>query len=223
MKRPERLLVSACLAIVAGTVWAAETSAEKIVLAQDLVNVRASNKVAAAVWTHRPDSYTLQVVLGQFYQRLKAPPVAAPAPITSQETGDINRSSFFIGNTIANLRCADPNFGGRTLTLIDGRRMVPGGSSQPAIPPSEPIMVSARPAATPEDPPRIQVWLLRADGTQITPIAVSNEPPAAKGCSSGSMTNEILYRFPSTESAQAAAVAISVDDQYYIEKLRPLH
>ncbi|MEO8314014.1 MAG: TonB-dependent receptor [Pseudomonadota bacterium] len=36
----------------------------------------------------------------------------------------LDRSSFFIGNTIANLRGLDPAFGSRTLTLVDGRRMV---------------------------------------------------------------------------------------------------
>ena len=36
----------------------------------------------------------------------------------------MDRGSFFIGNTIANLRGLDPAFGTRTLTLIDGRRVV---------------------------------------------------------------------------------------------------
>jgi outer membrane receptor protein involved in Fe transport len=36
----------------------------------------------------------------------------------------MDRSSFFVGNTIANLRGMDPAFGSRTLTLVDGRRMV---------------------------------------------------------------------------------------------------
>jgi outer membrane receptor protein involved in Fe transport len=35
----------------------------------------------------------------------------------------LDRGSFFIGNTIANLRGLDPTFGTRTLTLIDGRRV----------------------------------------------------------------------------------------------------
>jgi len=35
----------------------------------------------------------------------------------------MDRGSFFIGNTIANLRGLDPTFGSRTLTLIDGRRV----------------------------------------------------------------------------------------------------
>jgi outer membrane receptor protein involved in Fe transport len=37
---------------------------------------------------------------------------------------NMDRSSFFVGNTIANLRGMDPAFGSRTLTLVDGRRMV---------------------------------------------------------------------------------------------------
>src|SRR5690606_29965674 len=41
----------------------------------------------------------------------------------------LDRSSFFIGNTVANLRGLDPAFGTRTLTLVDGRRM-PSTSNQ---------------------------------------------------------------------------------------------
>jgi outer membrane receptor protein involved in Fe transport len=44
----------------------------------------------------------------------------------------IDRGSFFIGNTIANLRGLDPGFGSRTLTLVDGRRM-PSTSSQAEV------------------------------------------------------------------------------------------
>ncbi|MFO7324176.1 MAG: TonB-dependent receptor [Pseudomonadota bacterium] len=36
----------------------------------------------------------------------------------------LDRGSYFIGNTIANLRGLDPTFGSRTLTLVDGRRVV---------------------------------------------------------------------------------------------------
>jgi len=36
----------------------------------------------------------------------------------------LDRGSFFIGSTVANLRGMDPTFGTRTLTLVDGRRMV---------------------------------------------------------------------------------------------------
>jgi outer membrane receptor protein involved in Fe transport len=38
--------------------------------------------------------------------------------------GGLDRSSYFLGNTIANLRGLDPTFGTRTLTMVDGRRVV---------------------------------------------------------------------------------------------------
>jgi outer membrane receptor protein involved in Fe transport len=41
----------------------------------------------------------------------------------------LDRSAFFIGNTVANLRGLDPTFGSRTLTMVDGRR-VPSTSNQ---------------------------------------------------------------------------------------------
>ncbi len=56
------------------------------------------------------------------------------ATYTGNDTGGVggpgsgnqifDRGSFFIGNTIANLRGLDPMFGSRTLTMIDGRRVV---------------------------------------------------------------------------------------------------
>ena len=57
--------------------------------------------------------------------------------VTAGNAGDgggreLDRGSFFIGNTIANLRGLDPAFGSRTLTLIDGRRPV-STSSQAAV------------------------------------------------------------------------------------------
>ncbi len=39
-------------------------------------------------------------------------------------TGNGANGSFFVGATIANLRGLDPSFGSRTLTMIDGRRVV---------------------------------------------------------------------------------------------------
>jgi Ca-activated chloride channel family protein len=44
-----------------------------------------------------------------------APPVGGAAR---------DRADYFVGNTIANLRGMDPAFGTRTLTLVDGRRVV---------------------------------------------------------------------------------------------------
>jgi Ca-activated chloride channel family protein len=51
------------------------------------------------------------------------PSVASVGPGTPGD-GAMDRGSFFIGDTIANLRGMDPTFGNRTLTLVDGRRVV---------------------------------------------------------------------------------------------------
>ncbi len=51
-------------------------------------------------------------------------PSYMPTLTGDDQEGSIGRNSFFIGNTIANLRGMDPTFGTRTLTLIDGRRVV---------------------------------------------------------------------------------------------------
>jgi secreted protein with Ig-like and vWFA domain len=51
-----------------------------------------------------------------------SPQAAATTQAGGGAAGD--RSAQFIGNTIANLRALDPTFGSRTLTLVDGRRVV---------------------------------------------------------------------------------------------------
>jgi outer membrane receptor protein involved in Fe transport len=48
-------------------------------------------------------------------------------------TRELDRGSFFIGNTIANLRGLDPAFGSRTLTMIDGRRVVSTSSQADVV------------------------------------------------------------------------------------------
>ena len=50
--------------------------------------------------------------------------ISTYTPANTGDTAGIARGSFFIGNTIANLRGLDPTFGSRTLTLIDGKRAV---------------------------------------------------------------------------------------------------
>jgi outer membrane receptor protein involved in Fe transport len=51
-------------------------------------------------------------------------PSYQPLLTGDEQGGSLQRSAFFIGSTIANLRGMDPAFGTRTLTLIDGRRVV---------------------------------------------------------------------------------------------------
>lgn len=155
----------------------------------DLVNARASGKFERIVWLSGPNNYSLQFV------PLRPKATNAPANMTNPPPAsgapEAGQSSFFIGNTNANLRGLDPKFNfdpPRLLTLVDGRRI---GAGQAGRPPA----------------PRIQVWLLRADGTQILPTW----NPTYK-----------LYSVPAAEGVQAVAAAIQIDDEYYIDKLQPL-
>jgi outer membrane receptor protein involved in Fe transport len=51
----------------------------------------------------------------------------------TQGNNDLDRGSFFVGQTIANLRGLDPAFGTRTLTLVDGRRVVSSSSQADVV------------------------------------------------------------------------------------------
>jgi hypothetical protein len=134
-----------------------------------------------------------------------------PAPDgTAMTRGD--RTSFFIGETIANLRGMDPAFACRTLTLVDGRRAVAG---QP-LPPSPPPARVKQPYPSVNKDGRVEVWLLKADGTQILPVAYSCVP-ASRGVDVG-----IEYQFSVADSTQAVAAAVRIDDEFYIDKLQPL-
>ncbi|MEO8313545.1 MAG: TonB-dependent receptor [Pseudomonadota bacterium] len=51
----------------------------------------------------------------------------------TQGNNEIDRGSFFVGQTVANLRGMDPTFGSRTLTLVDGRRQVSSSSQADVV------------------------------------------------------------------------------------------
>lgn len=214
-----------CAAIcVAATSSSPVAAAEAAVLAQDLLKAGASEKAVSAVWTRRPDSYTLQVVFDP-YRYVAGPAQVRTQSVSTQAEYNQGRGSFFIGDTIANLRCMDPAFGGRTLTLIDGRRAVqgqPGATGEPAqAPQAPPVRPVARPVARTEQRPEVQVWLLRADGKQILPVPRSSAPVSGGECKPG-IADEVLFRFDIAESEQAIAAAIRIGDEYHIEKLLPL-
>lgn len=250
MKQPAKRLLAACLAtMVAGAGSEVIAAAEGAMETQDLVNVRTAGQVTAS-WTRQPDFYALQVVMetskpvpkrmitsanlnAEEMRQLgmanvadalrKLVPQNVPGTPAPNTVGDVSpeRSSFFIGNTIANLRGLDPAFGCRTLTLVDGRRVVGG---QPPTVTSAPPAPSAPPTPVVQSYPpkikhrRIEVWLLRADGTQILPAAYICAPPSA----SQSKADEITYRYSVADSTQAVAAAIRIDDDFYIEKLQRL-
>lgn len=238
MKGPRYLLFSAVLGIAtisthaAGAEAAVAETQSPVVLAQDLLSVRDAGKVRAAIWTRRPDYYTLQLVMPRGLLR-------ASVPFTIRNLRDVDprnvdyageRGSYFTGATIANLRGLDPDFGDRTLVLTDGRRSAASSVASPA-PALEEVDVTGvriRPpvvrqgTTTPRDPPKIQVWLLGADGSAIRPSWQSPVPTPQTGCGPACLADEVLYRFASADGARAVAAAISIDGQYYIEKLQPL-
>lgn len=126
-----------------------------------------------------------------------------------------DRASFFIGNTIANLRGLDPAFHcGRGLTLVDGRR-APAGPSPGLV---TDFSNQAFPPRFKE--PRVDAWLLKADGTQAMPaIYHCVASPVRDGTSLRRV--DISYEFTVAEGAEAWPVAIRIDDDFCIEKLEP--
>lgn len=201
---------------------------------QDLVNVRAAGQVTAS-WARQPDYYALQVVMETSKPappRAVAPPRVPATPASPMGDSSADRNSYFLGNTIANLRGLDPVIGCRTLTLVDGRRVVggqpgPPPQSVPSVTPYPYGIVQSYPPAIKH--PRIEVWLLRGDGTQVVPEAYTcTLLPASPDASTSSLSvsryksEEFTYRYSIEDGMQAIAAAISIDNDFYIEKLQPL-
>lgn len=221
MERRSQLLFAACLAtVIAATRPDGAAAAEDQAQAQDLVLVSATGPVTAARWARRPDSYVLHIVYDPSRSALwqqaaadrPAPSAATPVPVDGQ-----NRGSYFIGNTIANLRGLAPAFCGRTLTLVDGRRLTDRQTAQPAPAPT-PVSVN-QPYPPKYRFSRVEVWLLKTDGTQILPATYSCDVAARPATAATPV--EITYEFPLAGGEQAAAAAFRIDSDYYIEKLQP--
>lgn len=218
MKRVAGMLFASWLAMAAHVAGLAPAvAAESAAPVQELGEVRASGWVRGASWSRSPDAYFLNLTLdwaGYAERRIAATPVTGEqaAPVASEPGTAIQsaeRSRFFIGNTIADPRGLDLVLPcGRVLTLVERRR--PG--QPPPLPPT-PGKDQAYPPKMKES--RIEVWLLKSDGTQLAPSGYSCvSAPASSG-------GEVQYKFPA-DSARAVAAAIRVDDEFYIEKLQPL-
>jgi hypothetical protein len=101
-----------CLGLIAGSTSAMAAEAainQPDVVAQDLVKVRESGRVGAALWTRRTDNYTLQLVYG----------------------AEGLRGGRITGARITSLRDIDPSFGRRVPTAQPVALQAP----QPAKPP----------------------------------------------------------------------------------------
>jgi hypothetical protein len=224
MKRSEKLLATALALIVAGLGPNLTLAAESAVVAQDLMNVKASGQVAAR-WVRQPESYAVHVMVERSKPRPRSntssireqdpSPMSAGQQLVAEQLRRLvpasmpdDRASFFIANTITNLRGEmDPAFGcNRSLTIADGRRTVPNSAGR--VPPVLPYDPKAR-------QPRVEVWLLKADGTHI--------PSTDYNCISYPESTEARYEYAPAEGGQAVAAAIRIDNEYYIEKLQQLN
>jgi hypothetical protein len=221
MERPAKLLFRACLTtMLAAAEFNNLSAAESEASAQVLLEEDIPDQVTTAHLMRRPDTYVLRIVLDRPPTPASKERASAEKPAPAAVTGandatstPVNRDSFFIGNTIANLRGLDPTFGCRTLTLMDGRRVA---GAQQAAPPPTTAMNQPYPPKLKD--PRVDVWLLKADGTQILPATYSCD--WARPVSPKSRPHaEITYEFPRADADQAVAAAIRIEDRYFIEKL----
>ena len=71
--------------------------------------------------------------------------------------------------------------------------------------------------------PRVQVWLLKGDGSLIAPM-LRAEPGTTTGEKNIRQPYgvEVLFAFPLSADKEAVAAAIGVDDAFYIEPLSSL-
>jgi hypothetical protein len=65
--------------------------------------------------------------------------------------------------------------------------------------------------------PEVALWLLRSDGTTV--VATRQVVPEQKN---GARPTEIVYTVPLSTGEEAVAAAFRIEDNYYIEPLRPL-
>lgn len=229
------LSAASLIALLAGVTPGVVAAAEGNGAAQDLLNVKRSDQVISAVWMRQPDSYAVKIVLDATNSPASATaPSANIAPsvavdqarqppaldvadalraLVPQNSAGAPYHPVFVDNTIDDLRKLAPVFGcSRTLTIMDGRRAAPQRSYTFA-----PSLPAGVPDARSRDR-RVEVWLLKADGTQIQPAGYRCEYGMAR---SGDKDASISYGYSLADGAQAVAAAIRVDDSFFIEKLQP--
>lgn len=154
--------------------------------------------LAALAWcpaavTHENDA---AAVLAQDLRELEVPGKVVAALWTRRKENFTlqlvypyqGRGSAFIQNTIARMRQQNP-FGTGTDTQREFR---------------------------PWEPPSVQAWLLRPDGTVIMPRSTSTP-----GFSPEDTAREVHFTFPLSVAGEANAVAVNIDGQYRVQKLEP--
>ena len=81
------------------------------------------------------------------------------------------------------------------------------------------VQICAQPAVKGQEKPdlsRIQVWLLKADGTVFPQ---SEKPFVVPLSTAGSVQDGIFYTFPASAESEAIAVVVSIDKEVFVERL----
>jgi hypothetical protein len=151
---------------------------------------------AAAAWS-----------TGAFAQHPSAPPVDKVAVLAQnltklESTGKVKAALW----TLRNDSC--------TLQLVLPWGMAPLDRNAPL----KPVELFGPGLAAPL--PEVKVWLLTANGAQISATKVSRPDPEKFGLRT--IAAEFSYSFPRWVNGQAVAAAIQIGDDYYIEKLQKL-
>jgi Ca-activated chloride channel family protein len=151
------------------------------------------------------------------------------------DPGALNGGSAFIGNTIANLRGMDPAFGSRTLTLVDGRRVVSTSSQvdmiQALLPPGvtggdQFEQFSTNPARRVAEEP-VSTFSVDVDTTSysFTRRALNDGAlPAPDAVRAEEMINYFDYAWPTPESPrQPFRPTVTVSDSPWGEGRKLIH
>jgi hypothetical protein len=215
MKRPAQFLFAAFLVFsIAGSVPA--TAAEGLAVQQDLVNVKASRKVVSAVWKREADSYTLRVLLDRS--------VSAATAEEMRQQGIANVSeALALVPRVQELRPSPiPNWRGKDGVFnTDADRLARSsffiGETIARLRSMDPSFGCNRSLTRDR---RVEVWLLKADGTHVQPVSYGCED--AERALEGKSEISVSYGYSIADSAQAVAAAIKIDDDFYIDKLQPL-
>ncbi|MEO8314063.1 MAG: hypothetical protein ABI645_04635 [Pseudomonadota bacterium] len=134
---------------------------------------------------------------------------AADAPVLAQELANVRAS----GKVMTALWTARGD--SYTLQLVFPYQFVPPKSQTTRFAFSETALDPAQVA-------RVQVWLLKADGTQVF-SAHGSPPPGPKGVNdSRTISYSINYSFPLEASKEAVAAVVQINDNFYIDRLKPL-
>jgi hypothetical protein len=206
------------------------SAAEDSLTAQELSRPLASGKVSASVWSRQNDAYSLQLLVPTFIGK-----TVSCLRALDPAFGTRTLSTPAVQTQVAPAtRALPPMIGDQAppsaiVNVADALlKLVPQNIST-----YQPVMVAPAPDApmvafVQKKPKVVQVWLLRADGTQILPVSRTEMTCTERVAQSKSLdaahrfNDEIVYRFPVADSEQAIAAAIRIDDEYYIEKLQPL-